>query len=56
MVQPFTQGTANDMFYCPPHVNCSKYELQGPSDACARDWGVRPRSEWARVAQQGPIQ
>ena len=51
MTQPFTQGTPNDMFYCPPNVNCSAWSPAGQQ--CQRRWGVTPRPEWARVALGG---
>ena len=53
MTQPFTQGTSNDFFYCPPHVNCSAWSVDGPSKSCKYNWGVTPRAEWARVALGG---
>ena len=51
MTQPFTQGTPNDMFYCPPAANCSAWRVDDAQ--CQRDWGVTPRPEWARVALGG---
>ena len=51
MTQPFTQGTPNDMFYCPPHVNCSEWHVA--DQGCKARWGVTPRPEWARVALGG---
>lgn len=53
MVQPFTQGTPEDMFYCPPKVNCSAWDFDGASKSCINDWGVAPRAEWARVVLGG---
>ena len=53
MTQPFTQGTSNDFFYCPPHANCSAWSVDGPSKSCKYNWGVTPRAEWARVALGG---
>jgi lysosomal Pro-X carboxypeptidase len=53
MTQPFTQGTDQDMFYCPngtfyPKQNCSDWS----AGACP-EWSVTPRPEWARVALGG---
>jgi lysosomal Pro-X carboxypeptidase len=54
MTQPFTQGTEDDMFWCPngtfyPKQNCSAWPTPGP---CS-EWGVTPRPEWARVSLGG---
>ena len=56
MTQPFTQGTSKDFFYCPngtfhPKRNCSAWSVG--AQGCFREWGVRPRPEWARVALGG---
>ena len=51
MTQPFTQGTPDDLFYCPPDVNCSAWTLD--TAGCMYEWGVAPRADWARVALGG---
>lgn len=56
MVQPFTRGTARDMYYCPdgtyhPARNCSAWDPG--EERCEATWGVTPRPEWARVALGG---
>jgi len=58
MVQPFTEGTDKDMFYCPngtynPKQDCTKWDLAGSSQGCQDQWGVTPRPEWARVMLGG---
>ena len=58
MTQPFTQGTSEDMFYCPngtfaPKRNCSAWDLAGQSAFCHRSWGVTPRAEWSRIGLGG---
>jgi len=49
MTQPFTQGTAEDMFYCAPGANCSHWDFESAANGCVYDWGVRPRKEWANI-------
>lgn len=56
MTQPFTQGTDDDLFYCPNGTfhraeNCSAWSVG--SEGCEMEWGVSPRPEWARVALGG---
>ena len=58
MVQPFTEGTAEDFYFCPNGTfyeaeNCSAWDFEGASDGCVRQWGVTPRKEWARVMLGG---
>jgi len=58
MVQPFTQGTADDLFFCPNGTfyaarNCSSWDFEASARGCESSWGVRPRPEWARVALGG---
>ena len=48
MVQPFTSGTARDMFW--PY---EPYDYNASAEACVRDWGVTPREGWARVGLGG---
>ena len=48
MVQPFTSGTARDMFW--PYA---PYNYSASAEACVRDWGVTPREGWARVGLGG---
>jgi len=54
MVQPFTQGTPNDMFFCPNGTfyrasNCSHWDFESQAESCEAQWGVRPRKDWARL-------
>jgi lysosomal Pro-X carboxypeptidase len=58
MVQPFLQGTRDDMFWCSdgtyyPKDDCSFWNFTSESDRCFQQWGVRPRKDWARVALAG---
>ena len=53
MVQPFTQGTSKDMFYCPPKEDCSKWDFAGAAQNCRQTWGVTPRPGWARFGLLG---
>ena len=58
MVQPFTQGTPKDFFFCPNGTfyakqDCATWSIAGQSNDCLSNWGVRPRPEWARVALGG---
>ena len=50
MVQPFTEGTDEDMFYCAPGQNCSVWNYQASFENCQNVWGVTPRPEWAELA------
>lgn len=54
MVQPFTQGTPDDMFYCANGTyyqaeNCSHWDFEGRAKGCQAQWGVTPRKDWARL-------
>ena len=53
MVQPFTEGTDEDMFYCPPDQNCSVWNYQASFENCQNVWNVTPRPEWARIGLLG---
>jgi lysosomal Pro-X carboxypeptidase len=58
MVQPFTEGTDKDMFFCPngtymPAENCTNWDFEGQSAGCKQQWGVTPRKEWAKVILGG---
>ena len=58
MTQPFTQGTADDIFFCANGTfyakqNCSHWDLPANIANCIDQWGVAPRPEWARVALGG---
>jgi len=53
MVQPFTEGTDEDMFYCPPGQNCSIWNYEASFANCELNWGVTPRPEWARIGLLG---
>ena len=48
MVQPFTAGTADDMFY--PYA---PYDYNASAQDCQRSWGVMPREAWARIGLGG---
>jgi lysosomal Pro-X carboxypeptidase len=41
------------MFYCPPDVNCSNWDITSQADGCRSQWGVTPRPEWANVMLGG---
>lgn len=49
MVQPFTQGTKEDMFFCPKAENCSHWNFEAEAEQCQRQWNVTPRKDWARI-------
>eukprot|EP01065_Artemidia_motanka_P037991 TRINITY_DN46874_c0_g1_i1.p1 TRINITY_DN46874_c0_g1~~TRINITY_DN46874_c0_g1_i1.p1 ORF type:complete len:558 (+),score=166.37 TRINITY_DN46874_c0_g1_i1:57-1676(+) len=62
MTQPFVYGTPDDMYFCPngtfyPAVNCSqnntRWDLDGVAEGCVQQWGVDPRTEWARIGLAG---
>ena len=58
MVQPFTEGTSKDMFYCPngtyrPKEDCTTWNIGSQAAGCQEQWGVTPRAEWARVMLGG---
>lgn len=57
MVQPFVQGTPDDMFYCSdgtdfPKENCSdtqRFDFDSAAAGCKSSWGVTPNKDWAKV-------
>merc|ERR1711957_191490 len=42
--------TEKDIYYCPNGQNCSDWDFEGIADGCQRNWGVRPRLDWTRIA------
>ena len=48
MVQPFTAGTAADMFF--PYA---PYDYNASARSCEASWGVVPRESWARIGLGG---
>jgi len=48
MVQPFSSGMGNDMFYPP-----SPFDFNSSSNQCMVEWGIRPRPDWDIVGFPG---